>query len=467
MTKLKGQTSLLETNEFNDTQQNINENNLGSLPLGWQWVKLGDVCEVVAGGTPSTKDLNNFCEEGGHCWLTPADLSGYINKFISRGSRNITTQGLKSSSAKLMPKGTVLFTSRAPIGYVAIASNEISTNQGFKSFIPNDQLESEYIYFYLKSEIARKLIDGLASGTTFKEISGSNIKKVEIPLPPTLDEQKKIVDKIEELFSDLDKGIEALKKAKEQIKTYKQSVLKWAFEGKLSEPRFTRLRDYQDSETEKSRKSFNQENQGSDIPPSWQWVTFSDVCTKIGDVDHKMPKTVDEGYPYLSTKDFTDDYKISFEKAKYISKEDFLNLSRKIKPEKGDIIFPRYGTIGKNVLVDCTIDFLVSYSCAVIKPNREKIISEYLYWYSLSPKISEEIRKYTVETTQANVGIASIKRFVFPLPPTLDEQKQIVEEIERRFTVTEKVEEAIEENLKRADMLRQSILKQAFEGKLV
>src|SRR5690606_4383685 len=198
----------------------------------------------------------------------------------------------------------------------------------------------------------------------------------------------------------------------------------------------------------------------------WKWVTLGDVCNKIGDIDHKMPKQLSSGFPYVSTKDFTDNLKISFDNAKYISEEDYLNLARKIKPERGDIIFPRYGTIGKNILVDFDKEFLVSYSCAVVKPNQNLVLSKFVYLYTLSPKITEEIRKYTVETTQANVGIASIKSFVFPFPP-LEEQQLIVDELESKLTVCDKIEETISQSLLQAETLKQSILKKAFEGKLV
>ena len=200
------------------------------------------------------------------------------------------------------------------------------------------------------------------------------------------------------------------------------------------------------------------------LPEGWKWETFNDVCLKIGDVDHKMPKQFENGkYPYLSTRDFTDDLKVTFNNAKYISEKDFVKLSRKIKPEKGDIIFPRYGTIGKNILIDFDLDFLVSYSCAIIKPNIEKIVPKYLYYYSPSPLIKDEIKKYTVQTTQANVGIESIKNFVVPRPP-LDQQTQIVEEIEKRFSEADNLEKAIDESLEKSESLRQSILKKAFEG---
>ncbi len=140
-------------------------------------------------------------------------------------------------------------------------------------------------------------------------------------------------------------------------------------------------------------------------------------------------------------------------------------MSLKIKPERGDIIFPRYGTIGRNILIDFDKDFLVSYSCAIIK-NVSCMNNKFVYFYSLSPMIQKEIQRYIVETTQANIGIASIEKFVFPLM-SLSEQNQIVYEIELHFSEIDTMVETIDMRLKNAEQLRQSILKEAFEGKLI
>lgn len=118
---------------------------LAHLPSSWLWTTLGEIGVVKAGGTPSTTNSDNF---GGEiAWITPADLTGYKKKFIGKGRKSLSEKGLKSSSAILLPKGTVLFSSRAPIGYVAIAENPVSTNQGFKNLIPSDFIFNEYIYY--------------------------------------------------------------------------------------------------------------------------------------------------------------------------------------------------------------------------------------------------------------------------------------------------------------------------------
>ena len=409
------------------------------IPAHWEVKKLSEVGNIVSGGTPSTKEKAYW--NGNIPWISPADLSGYNEKYIVKGRKSISESGLKNSSARLIPKGSVLFSSRAPIGYTVIAANNVCTNQGFKSIVPNQSLLSEYVYYFLKA--SKQAAEKVSSGTTFKEISLKAFSQLEMPLPP-LPEQQAIVAKIEELLSELDNGKQQLQIALQQLKVYRQSLLKWAFEGKLT----------------------NDNVKEGELPQGWKWTTFNEVCNKIGDIDHKMPKQLSTGYPYVSTKDFTDNLKISFDNAKYISEEDYLHLSRKIKPERGDIIFPRYGTIGKNILVDFDKEFLVSYSCAVVKPNQNMVLSKYIYMYSLSPKVKEEVRKYTVETTQANVGIASIKNFIFPLP-TIKEQQLIVDELESKLTICDKVEETIKLSLQQAETLRQSILKKAFEGKLV
>ena len=155
----------------------------------WKTCTLGDLGAVIGGATPSTKKPENY--DGGEIpWLTPKDLSGFPYRYIARGGRNITEQGLKSCSARLLPKGTVLFTSRAPIGYIAIAENELCTNQGFKSVIPNENTDSLFLYYLLKCNEAE--IERMGSGTTFKEVSGSVMRSVQVRVPEDIRYQRRI-----------------------------------------------------------------------------------------------------------------------------------------------------------------------------------------------------------------------------------------------------------------------------------
>ena len=193
---------------------------------------ISEIGDIISGATPKTNVLTNF---GGEIpWLTPADLSGYTEKYISHGARNLTQQGYDSCSTHLIPAGTVLLSSRAPIGYVAIAKNEICTNQGFKSIVPKAFVNSEFLYYQLKS--LKNTLQNLGSGTTFKELSAKKLATVQVVIP-SLEEQERIVSKIEELFSKLDASVAELKTAKEKLKVYRQAVLKEAFDGEY--PRIT------------------------------------------------------------------------------------------------------------------------------------------------------------------------------------------------------------------------------------
>ncbi len=160
---------------------------------------------------------------GGIPWITPKDLSNYKSKYISRGNKNISLEGLKKSSAKELPKGSVLLSTRTPIGYVVIASNMVTTNQGFRNLIVKGNNLSEYIYYFLK--LKKDLLNSLGSGVTFKELSSSKLKTIPSPLAP-IPEQRVIVKKIETLFSLIDQSKKELETAKEKLKLYCQSVLK-------------------------------------------------------------------------------------------------------------------------------------------------------------------------------------------------------------------------------------------------
>ncbi len=201
----------------------------GELPEGWAELPLDKLGEINSGGTPSTSEPNYW---GGDIpWISPVDLSGFEQKFISVGRKSITMSGLQRSSAKLLPKGTVLFSSRAPIGYVAIANNELCTNQGFKSVTPNPEIDSELLYYSLKCNVNQA--EKLASGTTFLEISKAAFSKLLLKLPREKNEQLDLVKEIESRLSICDKIEESIVQGLEKSEALRQSILKKAFEGKL------------------------------------------------------------------------------------------------------------------------------------------------------------------------------------------------------------------------------------------
>ncbi|PAY59198.1 hypothetical protein A8C41_03450 [Ligilactobacillus salivarius] len=156
--------------------------------------KISEIGEVVGGGTPSTKYKEYYSTNKDISWITPKDLSGYTKMYISNGERYITSKGLNNSSAKMLPKDTILISSRAPIGYVAIAQKELATNQGFKSIIPDKtKILPEFLYFTMITK--KSELENIATGSTFKEVSGKVMKNFEIDVP-TIEKQKKIIDKL-------------------------------------------------------------------------------------------------------------------------------------------------------------------------------------------------------------------------------------------------------------------------------
>lgn len=188
----------------------------------WKECTIDDIGTVVGGATPSTKKIENY-ENGTISWITPKDLSNFSGRYISRGERNITETGLKSCSSQLMPKNTVLFTSRAPIGYVAIAENEVCTNQGFKSVIPNKNTDFLFLYYLLKYN--KDNIENMGSGTTFKEVSGKTMREIGVRVPETIEEQHKIA----EILGNIDDKIEENEKINKNLEQQLQTIFKARF----------------------------------------------------------------------------------------------------------------------------------------------------------------------------------------------------------------------------------------------
>lgn len=172
-----------------------------------EWIekKISELGTVVGGATPSTKDEQNYID-GSIPWITPKDLAGFRGRYISRGERSITQKGLASCSAQMMPKHSVLFTSRAPIGYVAISANPVCTNQGFKSVVPNENTDYLFLYYLLK--FYKDKIEALGSGTTFKEVSGTTMKNIVVRVPKEKEKQREIGL----ILSSIDDKIEANEK---------------------------------------------------------------------------------------------------------------------------------------------------------------------------------------------------------------------------------------------------------------
>ena len=200
------------------------ESELGMIPEGWRVGRLEELGEVVGGATPS-KANDSYYTQKGIAWLTPKDLSNKLMKFTSRGEIDITQEGYDSSSAKLMPKGSVLFSSRAPIGYLTIAKNDICTNQGFKSVVPK-YAGTAYIYYLLKNNTKR--IESMASGTTFKEASGSLMKSLSVVVPP-----KRIIDEYEASVAEMFNEQEVIEQESSRLSSLRDTLLPKLMSGEI------------------------------------------------------------------------------------------------------------------------------------------------------------------------------------------------------------------------------------------
>lgn len=406
------------------------------LPINWKLEKLGNVCETTSGGTPSRKNSEYY---GG---TIPWIKSGELDKgLITDSEEKITAEAVKNSSAKVFPKGTLLIALYgATIGKLAFLGIEAATNQAICGIFKNDKIDQRYLYNYLFFK-RRDLINRGIGGAQ-PNISQTILKNLDLPVPP-LTEQYQIVEKIEELFSELDKGIEYLKTAQQQLKVYRQAVLKWAFEGKLT----------------------NGNVKDGELPEGWEWVTIEQVSAKITDGEHFRPITQESGIPFLSAKD-VQDYGVSFANPLYIAEETAKNALKRCNPQRGDIlIVSRGATVGRMCIVETDKIFCLLGSVILIKINK-RILSKYLNYVLKSSSVNQEMISVSGATAQQAIYLRDIKNVKFPIC-SLQEQTLIIQEIESRLSVCDKMEETITASLQQAEALRQSILKTAFEGKLV
>lgn len=419
------------------------------IPESWEWVRIAEIGEIVGGGTPKTGN-SEFWSGGDIPWLTPADMKFVEGKYVKNGGRFITHKGLKGSSARLMPKGTIIYSSRAPIGYIAIADNDLATNQGFKSLVPYEISVNEYMYYCLISRTNE--IISRASGTTFKEISGSEFGLTIVPLPP-LEEQKRIVAKIEELMPYVDKYDKAYSEVEELNKKFpedmQKSILQYAIQGKLvkqrEEEEGAAEELYQQIHEEKEKlvnerkikkpkklSDITKDEIPYDIPDNWKWVRLGEVAIKITDGSHNPPPKKSSGYYVISAKNVKNE-KIIFENVdRYTDEEGFLKENSRTNIKRGDIIMGIIGgSIGNIAIYDHDEKVIAQRSIAIIDTLAN---NDYIKVFLQSPLIQHQL-KNTSSTAQGGVYLGTINEILVPLPP-LEEQKRIVKKIEELLPYT-------------------------------
>ncbi len=360
--------------------------------------KLGEICEIVSGSTPKT-GIEEYWD-GDNKWITPAELTddSYI---IEDSARKLTELGVKKTGLTPFPAGTVILSSRAPIGKVAIAGCEMYCNQGFKNLICSDKINNKYLYWFLKGNTA--FLNSLGRGATFKEISKGIVSDIEINVPDAADQDKAVLN---------------LEKISEIIKLRKKELEKF---DELIKARFVEMF-------------------GDPVNNSNNYSTFelNDVCIKITDGTHDTPERFSEGRLLITGKNIRATG-IIFDEIEYVSEEDHRVIYERCNPEYEDVL---YTNIGVNYGTACLNDLDYEFSMknvALLKPNK-KIINGYYLWICLNLMRDYILSMNQVGGAQTFMGLATIKKIKIPIPP-LDLQKKfvgIIKQVDKSKVVVEK-----------------------------
>ncbi len=369
----------------------------------------------------------------------------------------------------MIPKGSVLFSSRAPIGYVAIADNPICTNQGFKSIVPNDNISSEYLYYQLK--YLKKTIQDMGSGTTFKEISAKKFATIQVVVPP-LSDQEHIVARIEEMFSQLDTGVETLKTTKAQLAVYRQAVLKEAFEGRLTQKwrsihsEFSPKVDYDSIAIINPiyKDTAGDENEiHLSLPKTWLKLRIGDVFpVEVGSTpSRRIPEYwngevnwVSSGEVHFNRISKTDER---------ITESGLAHASTNVHPA-GTIMLAMIGegkTRGQAAILE--VPAAHNQNTAAILVSSTPCHPRYIYYFL--EMNYENTRRVGSGNNQKALNKERVRALRFPFT-SFAEQCEIVKAIESRLSVCDSIEQTVDTALQQAEALRQSILKQAFEGRM-
>nr|WP_202631313.1 restriction endonuclease subunit S [Pantoea ananatis] len=406
------------------------------MPEGWQETEIGDIASIISGGTPKSGVAENFAPPGeGIAWLTPADLSGYKDKYISHGARDLTTVGYSSCSAKLMPKGTILFSSRAPIGYVAIAANEIATNQGFKSFVFTSDIFPDYAFYYLRN--IKHIAEEMGTGTTFKEISGSSAKRLPFVIPP-IAEQKVIAGKLDMVLAQVGSIKARLKQIPKILKLFRQALIAAAVNGKLTQ-------EWRNNEQYLCNS-----------------VELGELARFI-DYRGKTPVKTNAGVPLITAKNIRQGY-ISREPREYISEGDYESWMTRGFPKVGDVLITTEAPMGNIAIIDIVERFALAQR-AICLQFKDSVNSTFACIYMQSDFFQHKLNENCTGSTVKGIKASLLKKIEINYPP-LPEQQEIVRRVEQLFSYAATIEKQVNNALTRVNNLTQSITSKAFRGEL-
>ena len=416
-------------NANTNIKQGYKQTSLGILPQEWEVVRLGEVGDIVGGGTPDT--TNSAFWNGEILWLTPTEIK---QKYIFDSERKITQKGLSNSSAKLLPKNTILITTRATIGDIGIATQQLSTNQGFQSFIGGEKVNFEFMYYLLGAK-KREFIT-LANGSTFLEISAKTIRQIQIPLPPLAEQEK-----IAQILSVWDKGISVLKSLIE-AKTKRKKALMQRLLTPPCESLTPSLRASETSaaihnksvdchdltasnlaKTEKDSKA-KQSLRFAEFTDKWQEMRLGDICeNRRGSFPQpyglKKWYGGDEAMPFVQVIDIDENLRLKSKTKQTISK---LAQPKSVFVHKNTILSSIQGSIGRVALTqyDCYADRTIA-----IFTNLKPQIDSIFFLYSLD-KLFKTKAKGARGSTIKTITKEEFNDFIIHIP-TLAEQKKIAQ----------------------------------------
>ena len=397
-----------------------------AIPEGWKTVQLGDILEdVIGGGTPS-RNIERYWN-GDIPWITVKDMRTRRPEQIQE---HITQAGVDECATNIIPADTVITATRVGLGKVVRVPYPAAINQDLKALIVGPNLDKDYLEWWIISQTS--YIQSIGSGTTVKGIRLNQLKELAIPLPP-LPQQRRIVEAIEQQLGRLDAAVARLQGAKARLKRYKQAVLKAAVEGPLAEG------DY-------------------------EWTTIEDASERIVDCLHSTPKFTEQGKYCIDTTCIEQGV-IRFDRARFVTEESFEERIRRLKPEAGDILFAREGTVGTAVVVPNDVDLCLGQRMMMFR-LKSNFLSEFFMYVLQSPIMVDQYRPLILGTTAPHLNIRDIKKFNLPNYP-LSLQEAIVEKLDRELEVMRETETTLDAQLQQAVRLRQAVLKRAFEGRLV
>jgi len=450
-----------------------------ALPEGWSRVRLPEIADITMGQSPPGSTYNSH-GEGLPFFQGKADF----------GERYPTPKVWCTQPKKIANPGDVLISVRAPVGPTNVADRKCIIGRGLVALSPLDGVPSEFLLFALRLQEPQISIGG--TGSTFTAISKKDIEGIEISLPP-LDEQKRIVAKVEELLARVNTVRERLEKAKEILKRFRQSVLAAAFTGRLSGDNSDGLPKSADSHqlasdllearkmwslevSEKTRlgKATNPKIQYSEVQPDdisllqeipsyWRWTSLS-RCTDVTDGTHDSPKYHDTGIPLITSKNLKP-AGINFKNVKLISHEDHDGISKRSLVSDGDVLFAMIGTIGNPTIVDGGHPFSIK-NVALFRTFGNLQLAKYLKFWLNSPFVQKYFQETSKGSSQPFAPLNVLRRFPIPLP-TKSEFDQIISRVEALFMLADIIENRVETAKAWAEKLPQAILAKAFSGELV